>query len=108
MSKKIFPRLAALALAGAACLSLCACQRKPQKAETTIFAMDTVMTLTLYGADQPSAQSALDGAVSEVYALERTLSATDEGSEIYALNHSAGRRPLSRPRLPACWPTPWS
>ena len=76
----------ALALAGAMlCALLTGCQQKDEKHETTIFAMDTVMNLTVWGR-----QEALDGVVAAIYDLERQFSATDENSPIYTLNHSAG------------------
>lgn len=76
----------ALALAGAMlCALLTGCQQKDETHETTIFAMDTVMNLTVWGG-----QEALDGVVAAIYDLERQFSATDENSPIYTLNHSAG------------------
>ncbi|MCD8256454.1 MAG: FAD:protein FMN transferase, partial [Oscillospiraceae bacterium] len=47
----------------------------------TIFAMDTVMELSVYGSE-----TLLDGAESIILALERELSVTDAESEIYAVN----------------------
>ena len=76
----------ALALAGALlCALLTGCQQKDEKHETTIFAMDTVMNLTVWGE-----QEALDGVVAAIYDSERQFSATDENSPIYTLNYSAG------------------
>ena len=49
--------------------------------------MDTVMLLTVYG-DQ--AQQGLDQAEQTIQKLEKLWSATDETSEIWALNHSGG------------------
>ena len=49
--------------------------------------MDTVMLLTVYG-DQ--AQQGLDQAEQIIQKLEKLWSATDENSEIWALNHSGG------------------
>lgn len=48
------------------------------------YAMDTVMTVTVYGS---GAKKASKAAYNEVLRLEKLLSVTDEGSEIYALNH---------------------
>ena len=76
----------ALALAGALlCALLTGCQQKDETHETTIFAMDTVMNLTVWGG-----QEALDEVVAAIYDLERQFSATDENSPICTLNHSAG------------------
>lgn len=56
----------------------------------TVFAMDTVMDLSAYGADDALMQSAED----EILKLESLLSVTDEWSEIYALDHE-GQAALS-------------
>lgn len=53
----------------------------------TIFAMDTVMTITAYGS---GSEAAVQEAASQVRALEGLLSVTSETSEIYAANHSGG------------------
>lgn len=79
----------ALALTGVllcACGLLPACRRLPGEAETTIFAMDTVMTLALQGEYQEAVQQALDRAVERIYAYENALSATREDGQLYALN----------------------
>lgn len=72
-------------------LSLCtACgqQRIPSDpAERSIFAMDTYITMQAYGEE---AESALEEAEQLICQLERQLSVTDSGSEIYAANHSGG------------------
>ena len=69
-------RIAALLLL----LSLLAGCGAQNKSETrTVFAMDTVMTLTAYGAPS-STSSALDAAEAELSRLDRLLSVTDSGS----------------------------
>lgn len=55
--------------------------------EKTIYAMDTQITLTAYGS---KGQAGLEAAEQEIYRLEKLLSATDEHSDIYAVNHSGG------------------
>ena len=50
----------------------------------TVFAMDTVMELTAYGADDALMQQAEQ----EILELESRLSVTDENSEIYSLNQN--------------------
>ena len=55
----------------------------PAAPERTFFAMDTVMTLRLYGGGD---EALLDAAEERVKELEALWSVTDENSEIYALN----------------------
>lgn len=50
----------------------------------TVFAMDTVMELSTYGADD----ALMEAAEQEILGLESRLSVTDAGSEIYALDHN--------------------
>lgn len=50
---------------------------------STVFAMDTVMDLTVYGS-----QELLISAEARIEDLEAKLSVTDENSEIYGLNHT--------------------
>lgn len=80
---RVFALLPLLAL----CLGLCACHTISAPAETRIFAMDTVMNLTVYG---KGAQEQVDAAVEQLYQLDRTFSAADPGSAIFALNDSQG------------------
>ena len=79
-------RLLALLALGALALGLLSACRV-QTAESTIFAMDTVMSLTVYGA---KGDQALEEASELIYTLQDALSATDENSPIYALNHAGG------------------
>ena len=86
-------RLTAMCLA---LLLLAGCAPAPAPAsptaESTFFAMDTIMTLKLYeGGDE----ALLDQAEDRVKELEALWSVTDENSEIYALNHdgTAGLSP---------------
>lgn len=80
-------RLTALALSGVLALSLGGCGVRTTPAETRIFAMDTVMSLTVYGKE---GQEAMDRAVDTIYKLDRALSATDSTSAIFELNNGAG------------------
>ena len=60
-----------------------------QNQSHTVFAMDTVMTLTVYG--QPAiTESALHEAEGEIHRLDHLLSVTDPESEISILNESMG------------------
>lgn len=82
-AKRIRLTILALALA----LASVGCAKAAQPYTTTIFAMNTVMTLTAYGGQ---AKQAVTSGVERIYQLERLLSATDVNSELYAANHSAG------------------
>ena len=53
-----------------------------------LFAMDTIMNLTAYGG---KGEQALSAASEKIGELEKRLSVTDEGSEIYAINHAGGQ-----------------
>ena len=70
-------------------LFLTACGETAAESETrTVYAMDTVMNLTVYG---ENAAAALESAEKELHTLdEAVLSRTAEGSELYALNASNG------------------
>lgn len=86
-------RPVALALAASLLfLLLPGCSTEPEKASSQIFAMDTVMSLTIYGTNSgsDSAQAALEAATSKIYLLQDQWSATDQSSEIYTLNHAGG------------------
>lgn len=73
----------ALSLAVLLLLSGCSASEESK----TLFAMDTVMTLTAYG---PHAREGLSATEAEINRLEQVLSVTREDSEVWALNHSAG------------------
>lgn len=64
---------------------LCGCgaSEKPNKVTSTVFAMDTVMTLTAYGEYAPAA---LEASESRIHHLESLLSVSREESDIYKLN----------------------
>lgn len=55
----------------------------PQKAEKTVYAMDTVMTLTAYG---ENGAAGLDRAEAEILRLDDLLSISKETSDVYKLN----------------------
>lgn len=74
-------------LAAGAVLTGCGGEKEVSSQSNQVFAMDTVMLLTVYG-DQ--AQQGLDQAEQTIQKLEKLWSATDENSEIWALNHSGG------------------
>jgi thiamine biosynthesis lipoprotein len=80
-------RAAAAVLLLVTALGLTSCQPESKEAHTTIFAMDTVMNLDIYG---KGSEQALTAATEEIYALQRECSATEEGSSILALDQGAG------------------
>ena len=77
--------LPAIALAAALLLGGCAQTQEPVSSQ--IFAMDTVMSLEIYG---DGAQEQLNEAVETIYRLEGLWDVTDQGSEVWALDHSGG------------------
>jgi len=68
------------------CLLLAGCGTRPDGAprRRTVFAMDTVMDLAVYGA---SDESALDAAEAELHRLDALLARGAAGSAVYAYNH---------------------
>lgn len=62
-------------------LAGCGKAPEPEACSATLFAMDTVMELTVYGDE-----NLLDQAEEEITRLEEALSVTKEDSEIFALN----------------------
>lgn len=61
---------------------------KEDAAETRFFGMDTDISITAYG---KNSEDALKEAQSKVTELESLWSVTEEGSDIYEVNHSRGR-----------------
>lgn len=87
MSKRLTGLICALALF----LSLSGCAAPPKEATSQIFAMDTFMTLTVYGKGiETSAEAALDQMEDYIYALENALSVTREASDIHKINTAGG------------------
>ena len=90
MKRELLPLLLALLLfSGCAGSTGVKANSGGEEHSSTVFAMDTVMDLRVQGPE-----SLLRAAEQEIYALEKLLSVTDEGSEIYALN-CAGEGSLS-------------
>ena len=92
-SIRLFPAfLATLALTACApstpSASSAAPETEPVRSE--LFAMDTVMDLTVYGTDPAEGEALLADAEAEIRHLEGLLSVTDPDSEIYAADHSGG------------------
>lgn len=86
MKRRLCLLLAALLAAGAV-LTGCAGEKTVPSESSQVFAMDTVMLLTVYG-DQ--AKEGIDQSTQTIQKLEKLWSATDEESDIWALNHSQG------------------
>ena len=86
MGRRLFALFCALALA----LSLTGCVRQKEYS-TTVFAMDTVMTLTVHKTGTGrSSQDVLADRIPLIYDLEKQLSATDETSAVSAINRAGG------------------
>jgi thiamine biosynthesis lipoprotein len=86
--KQIFLRLAALA---GALLLLAGCGGRAASGaplRRTVFAMDTVMNLTVCGASDADLQAAED----ELTRLDAALARTRAGSDVYTLNHTGSVR----------------
>lgn len=77
-------RKAFFALLLGAAILLTGCSGEPEKAQQTIFAMDTAMTVTVYGDD---AEALCASACHRVNELAAKWSVTDEQSEIYRANN---------------------
>lgn len=71
-------------------LLLCSCSAPVEAQTRTIFAMDTVMDLTVYTDNE----ELLSEAINRINELEKKLSVTINGSEIHTVN-AAGTGPLS-------------
>lgn len=79
-------KILSLLLAGLLALSLAGCAEPEREKRTrTVFAMDTVMELTVYGPE-----SVLDETEKRLRELESTISVTDPDSQISALNRGGG------------------
>ncbi len=73
-----------------ACVLLCACEKQEASVEgvtSSVFAMDTIMDLTPYGAAAEEANTAAEARILE---LESLFSVTQEGSDVYRANHGDG------------------
>lgn len=74
-------------LIAASCVLLIACGgEKTVEAERSFYAMNTFMNVTAYGNDSEKAVAEVQSRISE---LEGLWSVTDDGSEIYAINHGS-------------------
>ena len=71
-------------------LSACA---KTEEAKKTVFAMDTVMELTVYG---KGAEAAVEAGEAEIFRLDDLLDRGNENSDIYKLNNGTDIGRISR------------
>lgn len=74
-----------LVLSAALCLMFTACKPYDTGAERDFYAMNTIMSVTVYGR---GAETCADEVQQRINKLDKLWSVTDEGSEIYALNSS--------------------
>lgn len=81
--KRVFPLILILTL----CTGCWQQSTSSEPAERAVFAMDTYITMQAYGRE---AETALEEAEELIHQLESQFSVTDEGSEIFAANHSGG------------------
>jgi len=75
---------------------LTGCAEKPSPHEQHFMAMDTFMHFTIYGDSSTAVQ-----AQEEILSLDRLLSVTDKGSEVYAINHRTAQTSTLSPELTA-------
>jgi len=73
-------------------LPLTACGPKTLEQSTTIFAMDTVMNLTVYYPGENGAQAFFQEKVNDIYEFEAAFSTTREGSDIHNINANCGKK----------------
>ena len=84
-------RLRGVPMCIAILLSLTACGPKAEPHSSTIFAMDTVMNLTIYGEGKvASGQDMLSLMAAWINEIEGELSVTKEGSDIHNINANGG------------------
>ena len=91
LNRRFISCLLALTMA-AGLLAGCAAPAAPaaEPCRYELAAMDTFMTLTVYGLPDEEAQAVLQQAAARIHQLEELLSVTSEDSEIYKANHAGG------------------
>lgn len=89
MQKKFFILAATLALLSAV---FTGCNNTSQTTTRSDFALDTVVTITLYGTDDASL---LDAPFQKIYELADKLDAFSDTSEVTAINNAAGVEPVA-------------
>lgn len=81
-------KLAALLISAALCLPLAGCEQKPQAAQRTVLAMDTVMNLTVYAQNEEKGKETVSLLSEWIMGLEGEFSATKENSPVWTLNRT--------------------
>lgn len=71
--------------------SLCACSNS-DKVTDEMFALDTIITFSVYDNNKALAKETIDKCKREITRLEKLFSATLEGSNVYNINHSNGEK----------------
>ncbi len=84
-------RYAAIVVLVCLLCSLCACAPRSSLPSRTAFALDTVVTITLYDIGKADAQEALSAGFAEVERLEALLSITQENSDVMRINTANGQ-----------------
>lgn len=69
---------------------LCSCEKGLSSYTDEMFALDTIIRFTLYDEDIDLCKETVKKCKDEIIRLENLLSATKEGSDIYALNNAFG------------------
>jgi len=69
-------------------MTSCSGEEQPPKTTRTVFAMDTTVTVTIFG-NSDIAEAALDSAIERLYELEKIFSYTDPDSELSYINANA-------------------
>ena len=83
-------RILGILLIAMMCLTACSQKQEKQTEHTeSFFAMDTYLLFTAYG---ENAEKELLNVKEKIMELEQKWSVTDENSQIYAINHSAGQK----------------
>ena len=88
MRKRVCALLCVLSLL----LALTGCAPKMEELSTTVFAMDTVMNLTVYNAPAGPISGEFQNQVDALYGYERLFSATKEDSDVHNINANCGER----------------
>ena len=84
-AKGLINKTVALSAAVALCLSLCCCKGQDKKTEDSFFAMDTYMTVTVYG---ESSENIAEECRREIQRLDALLSPDGENSQLEKINQS--------------------